>query len=133
MAERAAGTERIVHGRCGPVWISSDPATDRDRIRLPPEMERLEDWLARTAFLHAHRSRAGTGAGLHPSASQSAGNRQRAPEMGGNIFLYRCAGRTLLSRLGTELAGATRRTVGGSGDRGSSLWPIAFQQTGCAF
>ena len=65
------------------------------------------DWKtrpARACFLHAHRDRARTGAGLHPSPSQPAGNRQRPPALGGDIFLYRRARRTLLSRLGAEPA-----------------------------
>ena len=53
----------------------------------------------------------GTGAGLYSSPSQPAGNRQRAAALGGDIFLYRRAGRTLLSRLGAELAGAPRGTA----------------------
>ena len=50
MAERPAGLERIASGGCGLVWISRDPPTEWNRIQLPLEMERLENWPARTVF-----------------------------------------------------------------------------------
>ncbi len=69
----------------------------------------------------------GTGAGLYSSPSQPAGSRQRAVALGCDIFLYRRAGRTLLSRLGAELAGAARGTAGGFGDRVGVVRAVALQ------
>jgi len=90
------------------------------------------DWKDRpkgACFLHASGSPAGTGAGLHPSASQPAGNRQRAPALGGNILPHRRARRTLLSRLGAELARAPRGPSRGTGDRVDPVRPVTLQQT----
>src|ERR1700691_583528 len=92
-------------------------------------MERLENRPARAGSFHASSYRAGISTGLHPSAQQPAGNRQRAAALGGNIFLYRRAGRTLLSRLGAKPIGTPRGTARSAGDRLDIVRPVAFQHT----
>ena len=129
VAKRASGSERIASSGCGTVWVSGDPATERDWFRFPLEVERLENWPAGAGFLHAHRSGAGTGAGLHPSASKPARNRQRALALGRDIFPYRRAGRALLSSVGAELAGAAGEPACSSSNRVGVVRAVALQQT----
>src|ERR1022692_533971 len=92
-------------------------------------MERLEDWSAGACFPRAVRRGARAGAGLHPSTSKPARNRQRAPAVGGDFLLYCRAGRTLLPGLGAEPAGTSCGTPGGSGDCVGVVRTVALQQT----
>ena len=64
---------------------------------------------------------------VRKSCWQSGGSGLGVSAVDWNIFLYRGAGRTLLSRLGAEFAGTASGAPSGAGDRVSAVRIVTFQ------
>src|ERR1700734_1190398 len=133
MALRAARSERTASGRYRIVWLSGDPPAQRNGLRFSLALERLEKRIARARLLHPSGVDAGLGPRFYPSPCQHTESGRRDPAMVADISLHRSAGRTFLSRLGTESARTPGRTARGSGDRLSTFRAFTLQQTIGAF
>src|ERR1700677_2981009 len=133
MALRDARSERTASGRYRIVWLSGDPPAQRNGFRFSLALERLEKRIARARILHASGFDPGLGAGLYPSPCERTSSGIGGPAMALDISLHRSAGRTFLSRLGTESARTPGRTARGSGDRLGTFRAFTLQQTIGAF
>src|SRR5215472_6244917 len=128
MAAGAARFGKSAAGRRRPLWIPGHPSAQRDGIRLPFPLERLEDRIARTRILRTLRYWNWTGARLHSSPQKHSAAGPGHRQLDRNFYFRRWPRGTLLSRLGAKPAGASRRPPRRPGDRISPFRVVALQQ-----